>query len=47
MVENPVPTGDTSLDFVHVVFFICFDVAYFPEDFVEIGYWVVSGYEWF
>ena len=46
MIENPVPTGDASLDFVQVVFFICLDVAYFPDDFVEIGYRAASGYEW-
>jgi len=46
VIENPVPTGDASLDFVHVVFFICLDVAYFPKYFGEVGYWAVSGYEW-
>ena len=46
VIENPVPVGDASLDFVHVVFFICLDVAYFLEDFGEIGYWTVSRYEW-
>jgi len=45
VIENPVPTGDASLDFVHVVFFICLDVAYFSKYFGEIGYWAVSGYE--
>ena len=48
VVEIPVPMGDASLDFVHVVFFICLHVAYFPMSFGEVGpgYWAVSGYEW-
>ena len=46
VIENLVSAGDASLNFVHVIFFKCLDVAYFPEDFGEIGCWVVSGYEW-
>ena len=46
VIENPVSTEDASLDFVHVVFLIFFDITYFQEDFGEIGYRAVSGYKW-